>query len=79
MKINNSDIQALLKVILPEDLFDYFEITNVDITKTSIDVNLEELNILPEQYMGEKTMSKGFYPSIEVQDFLLENAQFIYI
>lgn len=80
MKISSSNIQSLLHVFLPEDLFDYFKITNVEITKTSVDVFLEELNIRPSGYEEEKLMSKGFYPSISVQDFpIRERPVFLHI
>lgn len=70
----------LLKAILPQEIFDYFEIVNVVVTDTSIVVHLDELNNPPSDYMGQKLISKGFYPESVVQDFpLRERAMFLHV
>ncbi|UIR56054.1 hypothetical protein LZQ00_17535 [Sphingobacterium sp. SRCM116780] len=33
--------------------------------------SLEEINIIPEEYQGEKLISKGFFKDAHVQDFPL--------
>ena len=59
----------LLKAILPEEIFEYFELVNVETTKDHIDVYLDELNIQPEEYSKEKLISKGFHKASVFQDF----------
>lgn len=67
-----NDLYAnLLRLVLPEELFDYFEIENTQIEETEVHVYLVEQDIKPENYSGEKLISKGFYDSITVQDFPL--------
>jgi len=56
----------LLKAILPSDLFNYFEIVQVLVNESTIDVHLDELNILPEGYQTEKLISKGFHPAVVI-------------
>jgi len=54
--------QGLVKLLLPSELFDYFEITNLVITDRSIAVFLDERDIKPTVYSGQKLSSKGFHP-----------------
>lgn len=60
---------ALLKLVLPPDLFDYFDIVNVTSSTTSIDVFVDEKFLKPDKYNGEKLSSKGFHETITIQDF----------
>ncbi len=61
--------QNLVKLMLPEELFEYFEVTNLINEDRSVSVFLDELNIIPEEFSGEKLTSKGFYPTSVIQDF----------
>jgi len=69
----NANREDLLKVILPTEVFEYFEIIKVDIDYKTIDIHLDELNLPPEQYQKEKLTSKGFTNSTIIQDFPLRN------
>ncbi len=61
--------QDFVKLLLPREIFDYFEITNLLVEDNSINVYLDELNIIPDEYSNEKLISKGFHPISIVQDF----------
>lgn len=61
--------EILIKAILPEQVFDYFEIIKVDLDHKFIDVHLDELNLPPEEYSKEKLISKGFHEPVVFQDF----------
>jgi len=61
--------ESLLKAILPEGILEYFEITDIQQHPDSHDIFLEERNIHPEEYQGQKLISKGFFEPISVQDF----------
>lgn len=65
--------QNLVKLLLPEELFEYFEVTNLVIEERSVSVYLDERNIIPEEYSGKKLTSKGFYPASVIQDFPVRN------
>lgn len=69
MSSSDEQFQLLLKAILPEEIFQYFEITRVLVNDTSIDVHVDELNLPPVEYKNFKLISKGFHPSVVIQDF----------
>lgn len=70
----------LLKLLLPEGILDYFEITKVDSSLEVLSIYLSELNIHPDEYNSDKLVSKGFYDEIKVQDFPIRGrACYLYI
>lgn len=72
MKPEQAEFQTeLLKLLLPPDMFDFFEITNVYSSPQRIDVFLDEKYHKPEKYKTEKLISKGFHQAIIIQDFPL--------
>ena len=60
---------------LPQGLLKYFTITNleelgeVSSKRMVLQIDLEEINLLPEGYDSEAYESKGFYPVTLIQDF----------
>lgn len=69
MSLGEDQFKLLLKAVLPEEIFQYFEITKVLVNETSIDVHVDELNLPPAQYKDFKLLSKGFTPTVVIQDF----------
>ncbi len=61
--------QELIKLLLPSEIFEYFEIVNLQVTATSINVYLDEINIIPERFSEKKLISKGFHAVSIIQDF----------
>ena len=61
--------QDLVKLLLPPEIFDYFEITNLIIKERFVAVFLDERDVKPIGYSGEKLTSKGFHPESIIQDF----------
>ncbi len=53
--------QNLLKLVLPSELFDYFEITDLKVEDQSVHVFFDERNIKPTAYQKKKLTSKGFH------------------
>ncbi|TCD15581.1 transposase family protein, partial [Pedobacter psychrodurus] len=62
---------SILSFILPEGLTEYFELDRFEVTEGSYHIYLLEKNIHPEEYSGEKLISKGFFDEITVRDFPL--------
>lgn len=60
-----------LDLILPQGILAYFLLTNFTSTSSEICLYLEEKNVIPEEYQGDKLISKGFFDEITVQDFPL--------
>jgi len=72
--------QDLVKLLLPTELFDYFEITNLVIEDRSVTVFLDERDIKPAAWSGQKLTSKGFHPEAIIQDFPIRNkAVFLHV
>jgi hypothetical protein len=61
----------LLKLLLPEYLVDYFDVTGFEKEKEGEELHLffEEKNNVPPEYAKHRLSSKGFYDEIIVQDF----------
>lgn len=72
--------QSLLKLFLPSEIFEYFEIVRIDADEKEIHVYLDERDIKPEQYFNQKLTSKGFHASSMIQDYPLRNkAVFLHV
>ena len=69
MTSQHNQYKALVEALLPEDLFRYFEITEVKFSDKSIDVYLDELNNPPSSHKHVKLISKGFHSAVVIQDF----------
>jgi hypothetical protein len=68
----NEQYKELVSLLLPEGILRYFSLTQVFQGKDGqVHLYLEEQNIAPEEHKGRLLHSKGFLPSIEVQDFPL--------
>ena len=58
--------QEFLKLLLPQELFHYFEITNLKIKDNILKIYLDEKNIIPEEFLLEKLSSKGFHSEVVI-------------
>lgn len=61
--------ESLLRLILPESLFQHFEIVNIRTEDRRLDIFLDEKQIIPDGFTREEVQSKGFSPSSSIQDF----------
>ena len=73
MTIQDEQYQSLVKLLLPSELFDYFEITKLIIADRTVTVFLDERDIKPSDYSGQKLSSKGFHSESIIQDFPIRN------
>lgn len=72
--------QELIKLLLPVEIFEYFEITGLDVVPGTLHVYLDEQDKRPTIYRDQKLTSKGFHPEAVIQDFpLREKAVFLHI
>lgn len=60
-------------MILPESICEYFELTklNKDDQLEVMDLYLQEINRIPQEYSHNKLTSKGFFEEVTIQDFPL--------
>ncbi len=64
--------EELLKLLLPEYLVSYFDIIKAhEQPEDILHIEFEEKNIIPEEFKDREYQSKGFLPSIIVEDFPL--------
>ncbi len=70
MKKIESDINAF-KLILPKEVFEYFEVIGLKEDEQQVDISLDEIDIVPIGYKPEELESKGFHQSVLIQDFPL--------
>jgi hypothetical protein len=63
----------LAKYILPDELFRYFRLCNVEELSGELHFYLDELNILPDAYVGVDMESKGFHQESVIKDFPLRD------
>ena len=65
----------ILKLLLPEIIVDYFELTFYEKGDDILHLYLKEINSIPKEYRDSKLSSKGFFDEITVQDFPIRGHQ----
>lgn len=62
--------ETLIRLILPEGILEYFELTDVRTSENGqLNIFLEEKNLRPAGYEQSQLESKGFLPETAIQDF----------
>ncbi len=80
MTSTEEHFQALLRLFLPEDIFEYFDIVQLEERTSEVHIYLEEKAIKPEGYELVKLISKGFHAESVIQDFpLRDKAVFLHV
>lgn len=80
MKASNEHLTQILSLILPKEILEYFEIKDIEQTEKDVRIYLEEINITPVEFDGQKLTSKGFHNESIVQDFPFRNkALFLHV
>ena len=59
----------LIKLLLPEIIVEYFELTSYQKGEEILHLYLKEINSIPKEYRQNKLSSKGFLEEITVHDF----------
>jgi hypothetical protein len=59
----------LIKLLLPEIIVEYFELTPYKKGKEVLHLYLKEINSIPKEYRQHNLSSKGYFDEITVQDF----------
>jgi hypothetical protein len=65
----------LIKLLLPEIIVEYFELTSYKKGEDILHLYLKEINSIPKEYRQSKLSSKGFFGEITVQDFPIRGHQ----
>jgi hypothetical protein len=78
--MSHSHERTLIKLLLPEGMLDFFELTKVDLVDEVFKIYLQEINNAPPEYAKDKLTSKGFFEEVKIQDFPIRGkAAFLYI
>jgi hypothetical protein len=65
----------LIKLLLPEIIVEYFELTSYKKGDEVLHIYLKEINSIPKEHQQNKLSSKGFFDEITVQDFPIRGHQ----
>ena len=77
---SDSHLKSIVELLLPQDMFNYFEIIQTNIKEKEVHIHLDELNIKPDGFLKEKLVSKGFHPEAIIQDFpVRDKAMFLHV
>lgn len=80
MAEQESQYRELIRLLLPEELFNYFTVINIKVEDQSIHVYLDEIDNKPDAYLNEKLTSKGFHAEVIIQDFpIRKKAVFLHV
>lgn len=71
MEKYSEETHSLLNLVLPKGILDYFTVSNIEQTEENVNIYLSEKNIVPQEYIKDKLVSKGFFDEIRIQDFPL--------
>ncbi len=70
----------LVNFILPTGVLEYFTITKIDQAEEQLNIYLDENNVIPQEYINDKVISKGFYEESRIQDFPIRGkAVYLYV
>lgn len=80
MAEQESQYRELIRLLLPEELFDYFTVISIKVEDKAVHVYLDEIDNKPETYLNEKLTSKGFHAEVVIQDFpIRKKAVFLHV
>ncbi len=73
--MDSSSFIDIVKLLLPEVLIDYFELTSHSLEGEELHFYFKEKNEHPKEFSSVKLSSKGFYPEATIQDFPIRGKQ----
>ena len=71
----HDSFKALIDFIIPTGISDYFTMTHYSVGDDRLDIFLEEINVIPEEFQANKLISKGFFEPVTLQGFPLRGRQ----
>ena len=67
--MDSSSFIEILKLLLPEVLINYFELTDYKVKGEALHFYFKQKNEHPKEFSLEKLISKGFYSEAIIQEF----------
>ena len=63
--------QDFIQLLLPEGLFEYFDLVKVEKVDNTYNIYITECNSIPKEFEGQKLESKGYFEEETIRDFPL--------
>ncbi len=77
---DNEHFNSLIKLLLPPEIFEYFDIIQINIGEREVNIHLDEKEIKPDGYEIVKLISNGFHQAAIIQDFpMRDKAMFLHV
>jgi transposase len=70
---DNPHLLTLVQFVLPEEIFQYFEIIKIKEQGKELHIYLDEINEVPSCYSKNHILSKGFHDEAIIKDFPIRN------
>ena len=70
---SNAHLLTLVQYVLPEEIFQYFEIIKIEEQGKELHIYLDEIPEIPESFSSFKLSSKGFHEESVIKDFPIRN------
>lgn len=70
-------MQTGYELLLPTGLLDYFEVVGVEEADDTIILHLDEKVLSTSENRDNKYLSKGFYPSTDINDFPIRDKRLL--
>ena len=73
--MSSDPLLAIAKLLLPEVIIEYFDLTSHHTKGEEIHFYFKEDNITPAEFKNQKLTSKGFFSEATLQDFPIRGKQ----
>jgi Cu2+-containing amine oxidase len=68
---------SLVKYVLGSELVDYFDLIALEEIGETLHIHLDELNIIPVEYVSLALFPNGFYAESTIKDFPLRDKKVV--
>ena len=69
--------KELLRYVFPKELFDSFDLVDIEEKEDTLHLYLDERNIVPEAYSALSLFPNGFYEASTLKDFPLRDRKVV--
>jgi len=74
---NSNLLLELARYVFPAEIFEFFELTDIQEFAGILDLYLEESDIIPEEHKAKSLSPNGFYEESTIKDFPLRDKKVI--
>jgi len=74
---NDKLLRAFIRYVLPSEIVDYFEVTDLHELEGTLHFYLEEYNVIPEEFGAKSLYPNGFYDESMIKDFPLRDRKVV--